>query len=223
MKRTRITANRRGAALLLVLVAMVVLAVLSSASMMSAFQEARGSRAAQIQQRALTVAEYGLNLQLANWTSQRSGLALGAIDSSIVGVALGDTAVVRVQRLTNVDYQVVSIGRAGVGNGLLEAQRQVSLLVKMSAPTIRPGGIITSYGDVDIQARPMSRGAIPRHRGGPAAALAAGTPWRCHTSRARAFPCRNRQRKPLAARVPTHVPATRARTTRSAATVGRHS
>mgnify|MGYP001764806386 CR=1 FL=1 len=154
MKRTRVTADRKGTALLMVLVAMVVLALLSSASMMSAFQEARSSRAAQIQQRALTVAEYGLNLQLANWTSQRSGLALGAIDSSTVGVALGDTAVVRIQRLTNVDYQVVSIGRAGVGNGLLEAQRQVSLLVKMSAPTIRPGGIVTSYGDVDIQGSP---------------------------------------------------------------------
>lgn len=150
--------GRRGSALLIVLVAMVVLAVLSSASMMSAFQEARSSRAAQIQQRAVTVAEYGLNLQLGHWTPTRSAMALGAIDSSTIGVALGDTAVVRIQRLTGVDYHVVSVGRAGVGNGLLEAQRQVSLLVRMSTPSIRPGGIITSFGDVDIQGSPTVTG-----------------------------------------------------------------
>jgi hypothetical protein len=158
MRRTRATRARRGSALLLVLVAMVVLAVLSSAAMMSAFQEARSSRAAQFQQRAFAVAEYGLNLQLTEWGAQRANMALGTIDSLTVGVALGDSAVVRVQRLTAVDYQVVSVGRAGIGNGLMEAQRQVSLLVKMAAPAIRPGGIITSFGDVDVRGSPTVTG-----------------------------------------------------------------
>lgn len=149
--RRRVVRARRGSALLLVLVAMVVLAVLAAASMMSAFQEARSSRAAQIQQRALTVAEFALNQQLANWPSQRSALAVGAIDSLRVGVDLGDTAIVRVQRLTSSDFNVVSVGRAGIGNGLMEAQREVSLLVKLASPAIRPAGIITTYGDLDIQ------------------------------------------------------------------------
>jgi hypothetical protein len=150
--------RRRGSALLLVLVAMVVLAVLSSAAMMTSFQEARSSRAAQIQQRALAVAEYGLNLQLTNWTAARSSMANGAIDSTTVGVARGDSATVRIQRLTSRTYNVVSVGRAGIDNGLLEAQRQVSLLVQMSTPSIRPGGILTSYGDVDIQGSPNVTG-----------------------------------------------------------------
>lgn len=151
MRAQRRLRNRRGSALLLVLVAMVVLAILASASMMTALQEARSSRAAQLQQRALTVAEFALNQQLASWPSQRGTMAVGAIDSLRVGVALGDTAIVRVQRFSNIDYNVVSVGLASIGSGLMEAQREVSLLVKLSSPTIRPAGIITSYGDIDIQ------------------------------------------------------------------------
>lgn len=88
---------RRGSALLLVLAAMVVLAVLSSAAMMASFQEARSSRAGQIQQRALTVAEFGLNTQLASWSQSRNALANGAIESSTIGVARGDSATVSIQ------------------------------------------------------------------------------------------------------------------------------
>jgi hypothetical protein len=178
MRRTRftarrVTARRRGSALLLVLVAMVVLAVLSSASMMSAFQEARSSRAAQIQQRALTVAEFALNQQLSNWRPQRQSMAMGAIDSMAVGVDLGDTAIVRVQRLTSTDFNVVSVGRAGIGNGLMEAQREVSMLVTFRAPTVRPGGILTSFGDVDVQGSPTLSGRNTTPPGWPACATAA--------------------------------------------------
>ena len=141
---------RRGSALLLVLVAMVVLAVLATASMMSAFQEARSSRAAQIQQRALAVAEFGLNQQLANWPAQRGTMQPGAIEERQVVVSLGDEAIVRVQRLNSIDYNVVSVGRAGIGNGLMEAQRQVSLLVKLSSPSIVPAGMFTTFGTVNV-------------------------------------------------------------------------
>jgi hypothetical protein len=172
-RRGGVTRERSGSALLLVLVAMVVLAVLSSASMMSAFQEARSSRAAQIQQRAVAVAEFALNQQLSNWRPQRQGMAVGAIDSIAVGVDLGDTAIVRVQRLTSTDFNVVSVGRAGIGNGLMEAQREVSMLVIFRAPTVRPGGILTSFGDVDVQGSPTLSGrnttppgCLP-HRPGP--------------------------------------------------------
>jgi len=154
----RLTRERRGSALLLVLVAMVVLAVLGSASMMSALQEARSSRAAQIQQRALTVAEFALNQQLSSWRSERQSMAVGAIDSLAVGVDLGDTAIVRVQRLSSTDFNVVSVGRAGIGNGLMEAQRDVSMVVNFRSPVIQPGGILMTYGDVDIQGSPTVSG-----------------------------------------------------------------
>lgn len=158
MRAQRRLRNRRGTALLLVLVAMVVLAILGSASMMTALQEARSSRAAQLQQRALTVAEFALNQQLSNWTAQRRSLALGAIDSIAVGVALGDTAMVRVQRLTPVDFNIVSVGRAGIGSGLMEAQREVSMLVRLSSPTIRTPGLLTVSDNLRLQGSPLVDG-----------------------------------------------------------------
>jgi len=145
---------RRGVALLLVLVVIVVLAVLASASMMSALQEARSARASQTEQRALTIAEYGLNLQLANWNAARNALPIGTIDSSNVGLDVGDSATVHIQRLSNRAFNVVSVGRAGINIGLLEAQRQVSMVVRISTPDIRPGGVLTAFGDVDIQGSP---------------------------------------------------------------------
>jgi Tfp pilus assembly protein PilX len=165
---------RRGSALLLVLAAMVVLAVLSSAAMMASFQEARSSRAGQIQQRALSVAEFGLNTQLANWSQSRNALANGAIESSTIGVARGDSATVSIQRLTSRTYNVVSVGRAGIDNGLLEAQRQVSMLVTVSAPSIQPGGLLMSFGRVDIQGSPTVSGRNTTPPGWPTCTSSAG-------------------------------------------------
>ena len=175
MKVQRRFRQRRGSALLLVLVAMVVLAILGSASMMTALQEARSSRAAQLQQRALTVAEFALNQQLSNWTTQRRSLALGAIDSIAVGVALGDTAIVRVQRLTQVDFNIVSVGRAGIGSGLMEAQREVSMLVRMSSATISTPGLLAVSDNLDVQGSPLIDGTNRIPSGWTSCGATAGT------------------------------------------------
>ncbi|MBL0938683.1 MAG: hypothetical protein IBJ03_07300 [Gemmatimonadaceae bacterium] len=151
MTAHRNSRSRRGSALLFVLVAMVVLAVLSSAGLMSTYQEARAARGAQVRQRAMAVAEFGLNQQLDTWTQARRTMAVGGIDSSNVVVANGDTARVRVQRLDGQTFQIVSIGRANIGNGVLEAQRQASLLVRLSQPRIVPGSAIVSHGNIEVK------------------------------------------------------------------------
>ncbi len=143
---------RRGSALVLVLVAMVVLLVLSSAAMFGTMQELRTSRTLAVQQRAQAVAEYGMTNQLANWPANRSAMANGAIDSSVVVVQTGDTARVRVQRLNSKTYNIVSIGRAAIGNGLLEAQRQTSLLVRTSGGgNFKPLGLMTMNDELEVQ------------------------------------------------------------------------
>lgn len=157
-RRRRLVGARRGSALVLVLVAMVVLLVLSSGAMFGSMQELRTSRNLAVQQRALTVAEYGMNAQLANWPSTRNGLANGAIDSTVVVVQTGDTARVRVQRLNARTFNVVSVGRASIGSGLLEAQRQTSMLVRVSSPSIKPFGLLTAYDNVQVQGSPVLDG-----------------------------------------------------------------
>ncbi len=146
-----VTGARRGTALVLVLVAMIVLTVLSTGAILGSMEELRLAHNGQMEQRALAVAEYGLNQQVANWTSARNQMANGAIDSSKVIVSAGDTASVSVMRLNSRSFQIVSVGRTKGGSGRLEAQRQVSMLVSIGTASIKSAATITSYGATDIK------------------------------------------------------------------------
>ncbi|MDQ8163323.1 MAG: hypothetical protein P3C10_12135, partial [Gemmatimonadota bacterium] len=126
---------RRGSALLITLIVVVVLAILSTGAVLSAMQDFRAGRNALVEQRAFAVAEFGLNQEISRWDRARNlpppkGMAIGAIDSTNVFVAQGDTARVRVQRLTQTTFWVVSVGRANIGNDALEAQRQTHMVVR---------------------------------------------------------------------------------------------
>jgi hypothetical protein len=153
---SRITRDRRGAALLLTLVTVVVLALLSMGGVLGALQEVRAGRNTLIEQRAFAVAEYGLNKEIADWDRSRNlpppiGLAFGAIDSNSVFVAQNDTARVKVTRLNDNTFWVVSVGRASIGIGALESQRNTHMLVRIAYPTINPGGAIVTAGNLEVK------------------------------------------------------------------------
>lgn len=148
--------QRRGAAVLITLIAVVILALLSTGAVLGSMQEFRAGRNSLVEQRAFAVAEYGLNREIANWDRSRNlpapvGRAVGATDSSPVYVAQGDSARVYITRLTPNTFWVVSIGRANIGNGQLEAQRQTHLLVRLAYPSITPGGAIVTAGNIDVK------------------------------------------------------------------------
>ncbi len=148
--------GRRGAALLVALIAVIVLAVLSTGAIIGSMQEFRAGRNSMVEQRAFAVAEYGLNKEIANWDRSRNlpppaGRAIGAIDSANVYVAQSDSARVYITRLSMNTYWVVSIGRASIGNGALEAQRQTHLLVRLAYPSITPAGAIVTAGNIDVK------------------------------------------------------------------------
>lgn len=147
---------RRGMALLLTLIVVVVLAILSATAVLGSMQEFRGGRNALVEQRAFAVAEFGLNFEISNWNRSRNlpapaGMAIGDIDSANVFVAQGDTAKVYIQRLTDNTFWVRSVGRASIGNAQLEAQRMTNLVVRIAYPTINPGGAIVTAGDIRAQ------------------------------------------------------------------------
>ena len=150
------TRPRRGVALLLVLVLTVLLVLLSTGALMGATVEFREGRNALVEQRAFAVAEYGLNAEIATWNRGRNlpaptGMAIGAIDSSRVYVAQRDTATVYVQRLTATLFAVRSVGRAAIGTGTLEAERQTQMIVRLAYPVIRPGGAIVTAGHLVVR------------------------------------------------------------------------
>ncbi len=145
--------DRRGIALITALFGIVVLAIVITGAFFTSTQEYRGSRNELISQRSFAVAEYGLNSEISNWDRSRNlpgGMATGAIDSSQIYVASGDTARVKVTRLNDNAFWVVSEGQASMGNAKLTARRQTGALVRLAYPSITAKGAITAAGDVSI-------------------------------------------------------------------------
>ncbi|HEX6315579.1 MAG TPA: pilus assembly PilX N-terminal domain-containing protein [Gemmatimonadaceae bacterium] len=148
------TANRKGVALITALFGVVVLAVMMSGMYFTSNQEYRGTRNALVEQRAFAIAEYGLNSEISNWDRSRNVLntfPIGSIDSNQVYVAVGDTAWVKVSRLTDNTFWVVSEGLANMGRVTLESRRLTSAFVRIAYPTIEPKGAITAAGNVRLQ------------------------------------------------------------------------
>ncbi len=150
--RTRLVRKRRGTALIIVMIAVVVIAVLSTGAFMTALQEFKSSRGVLVEQRALAVAEFGANAQFDAWTPAKSQMAVGAVDSSyVMAVANGDTARVGIMRLNATTFSLVSVGRASAGNGALESQRAVSQLIRLNSAAITPGAAIMSMGNITVK------------------------------------------------------------------------
>jgi hypothetical protein len=148
--------SRRGAALLIALFAVVVLATIVSGAAFVSQQEYRGSRNTLVEQRAFNVSEFGLNSEVSNWDRGRNlpspvGMPIGAIDTTRVYIASGDSARVSIKRISDNAFWVVSEGRANIGSRMLESGRQTSAYVRIAYPSITPRGAITSAGNVRLQ------------------------------------------------------------------------
>ena len=147
---------RAGMALPTVLALVVVASLLTAGALTAARQTFRGGRNALVEQRAFSVAEFGLNQRIAAWNTQLNlpggagGLDVGGVDSTSVYVATGDTARVRITRLDDVLYWVESVGRASIGRPTLQSVRNVSSVVRIAYPTITPRGAVTAGGDIDV-------------------------------------------------------------------------
>lgn len=146
--------SRRGAALLTALFGVVVISIIVSGAFFTSNQEFRGGRNQLVEQRAFAVAEYGLNAEVSNWDRGRNlpgGMAVGAVDSSRVYVAAGDTARVRITRLTPNSFWVVSEGFASIGTAAMESKRTTNAYVRLAYPSITPKGAVTTAGDIKLQ------------------------------------------------------------------------
>lgn len=147
------TDDRRGVALITALFGVVVLGVMMSGMYFTSNQEYKGTRNALVEQRSFAVAEFGLNSEVSNWDRSRnlvSNFPTGSIDSNQVYIAAGDTAWVKVTRLTANTFWVVSEGRANIGNASLESRRQTGAYVRIAYPSITPKGAITAAGNVRL-------------------------------------------------------------------------
>lgn len=162
---------RAGAALPTALLMLVVTTLLAAGAFAMSRQTFRGGRDAMVEQRALAVAEYGLNRRIASWDTRfnvapapagtpcnafgAGGIPVGCVsDSSIyvpTSASYNDTARVLITRLDPLLYLVESRGRAHIPNPALQASRTVSSLVRLAYPTIDPRGAVTAGGNVTLR------------------------------------------------------------------------
>jgi len=143
-------ADRRGFALAVALFALVVIGALIAGVFFASTQEYRVGRNTLTQQRAFSMAEYGLNQTMNGWNSNRyRALATAGIDSASSYTVDGATAKVKVTRLNSMAFWVMSEGSVGSG-AMNEAKRRTSAVVRLEIPNMNFLGALTLRGNARI-------------------------------------------------------------------------
>lgn len=149
--RTLYNSKREGMALALAMFAIVIIGALIAGAFFASNQDFRIGRNSLVAQRAFSAAEFGLNKTMAGW-DQAMNLAVPIGKDTNFAYATGDGAAsaVKVTRLNDYTYWVVSEGAAGVGTPI-ETRRRTSQVLRMAYPAVRVGGAITLFGGGDVK------------------------------------------------------------------------
>src|SRR5688500_9200726 len=147
--------DRKGFALAVAMLAIVVIGARIAGAFFASTQEFRVGRNTLVEQRAFSVAEFGLNSEISNWDRSRNlpaprGRLVGQVDSQRVYVRQGDTAFVKVTRLNDNTFWVVSSGGANIGSASTQSLRQTNAFVRIAYPTIQVGGAVQVAGDLTL-------------------------------------------------------------------------
>ena len=145
--------DRRGFALAVAMMAIVVIGALIAGAFFASTQEFRIGRNTLVGQRAFAVAEYGLNKEISQWDRSRNlpgAMATGAVSSNHFYVAGDDTAYVTITKLNDNTFWVVSEGQASMGAAQLRSRQRTNSIVRIAYPTINFQGAVTTAGNVDI-------------------------------------------------------------------------
>jgi hypothetical protein len=153
---TFLNQRRKGFALAVAIGAIVIIGALIAGVFFASTQEFRIGRNTLLQTRALTAAEQGLytvaSLPPAGlWSSPLyTGMVSGATAAPIQ-ILPGDGSVdtVRVTKLNDLNFLVVSEGRAGATFGA-QARRRIAGLVTLQVPLINIRGALTTQGGTSI-------------------------------------------------------------------------
>lgn len=148
---------RRGVALAVSLLAIVIVSVLIAGAFFAAMQELRTGRGMLARHRAFLAAEYGLNATVAAFDPALNlTMAPGDVrrlsynDSSAAGIPpSGARSDVAFMRLTRSLYWIVSEGLVNPGSAN-ESVRRVNSVYRVRRPAIPIGGAITSMGSVTV-------------------------------------------------------------------------
>ena len=138
--------NREGMALAMALFAIVVIGALIAGAFFASTQDFRVGTNSLVAQRAFSAAEFGLNKTMAEWdTKLNIGIKTGKDTVYDLKFADGGAAAVRITRLNQHTYWVVSEGRAGTATSV-ETRRRTSAVLRLAYPAVKVGGALTLAG-----------------------------------------------------------------------------
>jgi hypothetical protein len=144
---------RRGFALTVALIAIVIIGGLIVGVFFAATQEYRIGRNTVLQARSLTAAEYGLNdiLSTGQWSKTWNNTSIPGTLVTTKGYAPGDGSAdtVRVTYLGNGEFAVTSDGRVGTIAGA-QARKRVGAIVALNFPAVSLLGALTTRGSTKI-------------------------------------------------------------------------
>ena len=146
---------RHGFAMMMALGALVIIAVLIAGSSYISLQESRLGQNQLVQSRALSAAEYGLNKIQADW-DKTPNLTMNNGQSYDMNYTLAGqgTCKVRMTRLNDETFWLVSEGRAAAGDATSQSRtavKRVGAILRLRIPTIEAKGAITAGGNVTVR------------------------------------------------------------------------
>lgn len=146
---------RRGFAMMMALGALVIIAVLIAGSSYISLQETRLGQNQLVQARAIAAAEYGLNKIQADWDKTPNlQMANGTSYDMQYSVPGQGTCKVRMTRLNNQTFWLVSEGRAVAGESVVQSRtavKRVGAILRLRIPTIQANAAITAGGNVSVR------------------------------------------------------------------------
>jgi hypothetical protein len=145
--------DRRGFALALALMGIVLIATLISGAYFMSQQEFRSGRNQLTEQRAFSAAEYGMGSAVKRFDKVNNlQMAFGAVTTpDTVQAGGGAFAVVRTTRLNDFTYSTTSEGYAGGTNAQLAAVRKINEILRIARPSFDVLGALTVNGPVSVQ------------------------------------------------------------------------
>ncbi|HEY2378444.1 MAG TPA: hypothetical protein VGH98_20865 [Gemmatimonadaceae bacterium] len=145
------TRQRRGFALAMSLLAIVLIGAMVAGGYMAGIQYYRIGRNSLVEERALSATELGLDSAYALWNKSWNTQTTGTVTTLSYAAANGSWVdTVRITKLNQLSSLIVSEGRAGGYGTPLSARRRVAMIVVLNMPKVNQLGALTSRGTVTI-------------------------------------------------------------------------
>jgi hypothetical protein len=145
------TRQRRGFALAMALMAIVVIGAMVAGGYLASLQYYRMGRNSLVEQRAMAATELGLDSAYAMWNKAWNTQVVGSVTTLAYRATDGSWVdTVRITKLNQLGLLIVSEGRAGGNSTPISARRRAGMLVRLDMPNVRQLGALTTRGTVAI-------------------------------------------------------------------------